>query len=169
MALQCITIVWPKTHQNCQRERGEVNGFLVFALEGEKQSTCWLHCQGHSKQCHMAVVAVRWKVLAVPELAWKRNGSRSVLFPPFTWICWHSHLGHCSINDIWESDQDSDKPLWLHRQAGPRQSDRMRLGNCRRCRQGRKRVWFSVGGYPCNSALLQSGWCTVYSSIEPVL
>lgn len=33
MALQCITIVWPKTHENCQRDRDEVNGFLVFFLE----------------------------------------------------------------------------------------------------------------------------------------
>lgn len=85
----------------------------------------------------MVVVAVRWKVLAVPELAWKRTGSRSVLFPPFTWICRHNHLGHHSLNDVWESDEDSDKPLWLPTQAGPHQSDRMRLGNCHRCRQGR--------------------------------
>lgn len=31
MALQGFTIVWPKTHQNCQRD--EASGFLVFALE----------------------------------------------------------------------------------------------------------------------------------------
>lgn len=30
-----------------------------------------------SQQCHTAVVAVRWKVLAVPELVWTRTGSRS--------------------------------------------------------------------------------------------
>lgn len=159
MALQCITIVWAKTHQNCQRDRW---GQWIFSVCFRKErSTCWLHCQGHSKQCHLAVVAVRWKVLAVPELAWKRTGSRSVLFPPFAWICRHNHLGRRSLMMF-------GKVIWVQISlcGCACQSDRMRLGNCHGCRQGRgcgsqsevslvTQLCCSQGGVQCTAALSQ--------------
>lgn len=154
MALQCTATVWPWAHRNWQRE---IEGQCIFIVYSRRKWSMYcLHCQGLRKQCHTMVVAVWWKVLVLPELAWKRTGSRSMLFYPFTWICWHGCLGHCSLTDVWQEDLGSAKPLQLWVEAVPRQSERMRWGKPHRCSQGRGSGELAQR-LLCNPVLLQVG------------